>query len=189
MHACDFLGESLGRVVWVVEISQATYVLRRLAWCDSCARTMEARRTRSRVLSLAALGIGWRPGFPHQPRSATPSAPLARSPEGCRSAPRCWCRVPAPRSRPDPTGVVASCLAGDAPTQEDRYSAGDRVTQWPAPARLEVRGRSARPGCSRRRRADILLRGARIAVFLDGCFWHSCPSTATCPRPTPTGGV
>jgi DNA mismatch endonuclease (patch repair protein) len=31
------------------------------------------------------------------------------------------------------------------------------------------------PGGNRRRRVDILLRGARIAVFVDGCFWHSCP--------------
>ncbi|MFJ7212842.1 very short patch repair endonuclease [Amycolatopsis sp. NPDC098790] len=31
------------------------------------------------------------------------------------------------------------------------------------------------PGGNRRRRDDILLRGARIAVFVDGCFWHSCP--------------
>lgn len=31
------------------------------------------------------------------------------------------------------------------------------------------------PGCGRRRRADVLLRGARIALYVDGCFWHSCP--------------
>jgi DNA mismatch endonuclease Vsr len=31
------------------------------------------------------------------------------------------------------------------------------------------------PGGNRRRRVDILLRGARVAVFVDGCFWHSCP--------------
>ena len=31
------------------------------------------------------------------------------------------------------------------------------------------------PGCGRRRRADVLLRGARIALYIDGCFWHSCP--------------
>ena len=23
---------------------------------------------------------------------------------------------------------------------------------------------------------------ARIAVFVDGCFWHACPSTGTCPQ-------
>jgi DNA mismatch endonuclease (patch repair protein) len=27
----------------------------------------------------------------------------------------------------------------------------------------------------RRRRADIVFTRARVAVFLDGCFWHGCP--------------
>jgi DNA mismatch endonuclease (patch repair protein) len=40
----------------------------------------------------------------------------------------------------------------------------------------------AAPGTNRRRRVDILLRGARVAVFVDGCFWHSCPSHAHVPR-------
>ena len=26
-----------------------------------------------------------------------------------------------------------------------------------------------------RRRADVLFRPARVAVFVDGCFWHGCP--------------
>ena len=26
-----------------------------------------------------------------------------------------------------------------------------------------------------RRRADIVIRPARIAIFIDGCFWHKCP--------------
>jgi DNA mismatch endonuclease (patch repair protein) len=38
------------------------------------------------------------------------------------------------------------------------------------------------PGTSRRRRADVLLRGARIAVYVDGCFWHSCPDHQHLPR-------
>lgn len=33
-----------------------------------------------------------------------------------------------------------------------------------------------------RRQADIVFRGARVAVFVDGCFWHSCPDHATSPR-------
>lgn len=33
-----------------------------------------------------------------------------------------------------------------------------------------------------RRRVDILLRGARVAVFVDGCFWHSCPSHGHLPK-------
>lgn len=30
-----------------------------------------------------------------------------------------------------------------------------------------------------RRRADILFRRERIAVFVDGCFWHGCPEHGT----------
>jgi DNA mismatch endonuclease (patch repair protein) len=32
-----------------------------------------------------------------------------------------------------------------------------------------------------RRRADILFTSARVAVFVDGCFWHVCPVHATAP--------
>jgi DNA mismatch endonuclease (patch repair protein) len=38
------------------------------------------------------------------------------------------------------------------------------------------------PGGNLRRRVDILLRGARIAVFVDGCFWHSCPEHSHLPK-------
>ncbi|MFM2153105.1 MAG: hypothetical protein RL199_1540 [Pseudomonadota bacterium] len=33
-----------------------------------------------------------------------------------------------------------------------------------------------------RRVADVALRGLRVAVFVDGCFWHGCPAHATWPR-------
>ncbi|MYS22793.1 very short patch repair endonuclease [Streptomyces sp. SID4948] len=33
-----------------------------------------------------------------------------------------------------------------------------------------------------RRTIDILFRGPKIAVFLDGCFWHGCPTHATSPK-------
>lgn len=32
-----------------------------------------------------------------------------------------------------------------------------------------------------RRRADLLFTRAKIAVFVDGCFWHSCPIHGTRP--------
>nr|WP_245560314.1 very short patch repair endonuclease [Actinopolyspora halophila] len=38
------------------------------------------------------------------------------------------------------------------------------------------------PGGNKRRRVDILLRGPRIAVFVDGCFWHSCPKHGLLPK-------
>jgi DNA mismatch endonuclease (patch repair protein) len=40
----------------------------------------------------------------------------------------------------------------------------------------------AAPGTDRRRRVDVLLRGARIALFVDGCFWHSCPEHGQVPK-------
>ncbi|ARQ70021.1 very short patch repair endonuclease [Streptomyces marincola] len=33
-----------------------------------------------------------------------------------------------------------------------------------------------------RRTMDIAFPGRRIAVFLDGCFWHGCPQHATSPK-------
>lgn len=33
-----------------------------------------------------------------------------------------------------------------------------------------------------RRRADILIRDAQLAVFVDGCFWHGCPIHGTWPK-------
>lgn len=33
-----------------------------------------------------------------------------------------------------------------------------------------------------RRRADIVFTRQRIAVFIDGCFWHGCPEHASYPR-------
>ena len=33
-----------------------------------------------------------------------------------------------------------------------------------------------------RRRADLVFGPARVAVFVDGCFWHGCPVHATWPK-------
>ena len=33
-----------------------------------------------------------------------------------------------------------------------------------------------------RRKADIVFPKDRLAVFVDGCFWHSCPEHATHPK-------
>jgi DNA mismatch endonuclease (patch repair protein) len=40
--------------------------------------------------------------------------------------------------------------------------------------RLELDGTRVRP--------DIVFTRARVAVFVDGCFWHSCPTHGTQPR-------
>lgn len=33
-----------------------------------------------------------------------------------------------------------------------------------------------------RRRADLVFTRAKVAVFVDGCFWHRCPEHATAPK-------
>jgi DNA mismatch endonuclease, patch repair protein len=33
-----------------------------------------------------------------------------------------------------------------------------------------------------RREADIVFPRSRVAVFVDGCFWHGCPEHATWPK-------
>lgn len=39
-----------------------------------------------------------------------------------------------------------------------------------------------RPEISVRRRADIVFRADRIAIFVDGCFWHGCPRHGSWPK-------
>ncbi|GAA2026732.1 hypothetical protein GCM10009839_26560 [Catenulispora yoronensis] len=45
--------------------------------------------------------------------------------------------------------------------------------------RYRVHGRI--PGMARRT-TDIAFLGPRVAIFLDGCFWHGCPEHATSPK-------
>lgn len=50
------------------------------------------------------------------------------------------------------------------------HAAGLRYrVAWPVPGQ-------------RRRTIDIAFTRARVAVFVDGCFWHGCPLHATSPK-------
>lgn len=40
----------------------------------------------------------------------------------------------------------------------------------------------ARPLAGLNRRADLVFSKARVAVFIDGCFWHGCPEHHTVAR-------
>ncbi|WAL72562.1 very short patch repair endonuclease [Kitasatospora sp. YST-16] len=46
---------------------------------------------------------------------------------------------------------------------------------------LRYRVNSPVPGMSRRT-MDISFSHAKVAVFMDGCFWHGCPEHATEPK-------
>ncbi len=38
------------------------------------------------------------------------------------------------------------------------------------------------PIAGSRRRADVVFPRARVAIYVDGCFWHGCPIHATSPK-------
>ncbi|MFC4495936.1 very short patch repair endonuclease [Streptomyces ovatisporus] len=40
----------------------------------------------------------------------------------------------------------------------------------------------ARPLADLRRTADMVFRPAKVAVFIDGCYWHGCPQHYVAPR-------
>jgi DNA mismatch endonuclease (patch repair protein) len=52
--------------------------------------------------------------------------------------------------------------------------------------RLHARGVryrvDVRPCPETRARGDIVWKGRRLVVFLDGCFWHGCPSCGHLPK-------
>ena len=44
---------------------------------------------------------------------------------------------------------------------------------------------AAKPLPSLRRTADLVFRPARVAVFIDGCYWHGCPEHYVPPKTNP----
>ncbi len=44
---------------------------------------------------------------------------------------------------------------------------------------------AARPLADLRRTADIVFRPAKVAVFIDGCYWHGCPEHYVSPKTNP----
>ncbi len=44
---------------------------------------------------------------------------------------------------------------------------------------------SAKPLPDLRRTADIVFRPAKVAVFIDGCYWHGCPVHYVSPKTNP----
>lgn len=67
-----------------------------------------------------------------------------------------------------------------------RQRSRDTQAEWSLRRLLHARGLRYRvdavlPGLPRRR-ADILFVRQRVAVFVDGCFWHGCPEHKTAPK-------
>ncbi|WP_068161078.1 very short patch repair endonuclease [Rhodococcus phenolicus] len=85
--------------------------------------------------------------------------------------------------------MSASERPGTDPVTSARMSRQRRRDTAPEVAlRRELHRRGARffvdraplPGL--RRRADLVFPRRRVAVYVDGCFWHRCPVHATAPK-------
>jgi len=83
-------------------------------------------------------------------------------------------RRPAPSSEAARSRMRSQRRAGTGPELALRQALWRRGLRYRVDAAVPV------PGV--RRRADLLFSGPRVAVFVDGCFWHACPEHGTAPR-------
>lgn len=81
---------------------------------------------------------------------------------------------------PNPTSATASVIMRANPPM----NTGPEVRVRSALHRAGFRFRKNRAVAAGgiRARPDVVFPAARVAVFVDGCFWHRCPEHGTSPR-------
>ena len=84
--------------------------------------------------------------------------------------------------------VVAATLSTDAATSRRMARQRTAGTSAELALRRVLYARGCRYRVNRplegltRRRADLTFASVRLVVFVDGCFWHSCPDHGTSPK-------
>lgn len=85
---------------------------------------------------------------------------------------------------PEPTDMIPSSAVVSA--QMSRQGSRDTGCEIAVRKILHAKGLRYRVHVSvpemARRKIDIVFRPVKVAVFLDGCFWHGCPLHATRPK-------
>ena len=101
--------------------------------------------------------------------------PLADGAKACQdTAVRTYAR-PLPRQRliaPRPTSAAASAVMRGNRKRDTKPELAIRRAVHRTGGRYEV---AARPLRGRPWTADLVFRRPRVAVFVDGCYWHGCP--------------
>jgi DNA mismatch endonuclease (patch repair protein) len=82
------------------------------------------------------------------------------------------------RARPAPSSEAAGRRMKATRRRDTQAEMRLRHELWRLGLRYRV---DAAPLANGRRRADILFPRAKVAVFVDGCFWHSCPDHRSWP--------
>jgi DNA mismatch endonuclease (patch repair protein) len=93
-------------------------------------------------------------------------------------------QTPDPGAWTAPSGSWASSQAARNSMRGNRNrDTGPEMAVRRAVHALGLRYRvAARPIRGVRRSADLVFRRRRVAVFVDGCFWHGCPDHFVLPR-------
>jgi len=81
--------------------------------------------------------------------------------------------------RPRPSSAVASARLAKQKLRDTGAELSLRSELHSRGLRFRVH---RRPLENLRREADVVFPGARVAVFVDGCFWHGCPQHGTWPK-------
>jgi len=87
---------------------------------------------------------------------------------------------PGDAAYPAPTSVAVSAIMKANPPADTAPET--RLRSALHRAGLRFRKNYAISLGSVRTRPDVVFPGARVAVFLDGCFWHRCPTHGSTPK-------
>lgn len=82
-------------------------------------------------------------------------------------------------SDPVPSSELASRRFRNTPTRDTPAELAIRRILHARALRYRV---DFRPEPGIRRKADIVFTKAKVAVFVDGCFWHRCPEHGSAPK-------
>jgi DNA mismatch endonuclease (patch repair protein) len=84
-----------------------------------------------------------------------------------------------PGPAPPPSSDVVAARFRWQPRRDTSHERAVRRRLHARGVRFRV---DVRPGPETRARGDIVWKGRRLVVFLDGCFWHSCPTCGHVPK-------
>jgi DNA mismatch endonuclease (patch repair protein) len=86
------------------------------------------------------------------------------------------------RARVNGTPAASSELIRERMRSTKRRDTKPELELRRALFRMGLRFRVDVPIDGSRRRTDIVFRSDRLAVYVDGCFWHSCPEHGSVPK-------
>ena len=85
-------------------------------------------------------------------------------------------------TRAERSALMAKVRGRGNLTTEQALAKVFRAEGWSGWLRQRTIGGRVDDGARFQVRPDFVFAARRLAVFVDGCFWHGCPRHGTCPR-------